>query len=210
MMLTSDAKPDPPRTRINDTHSILKTYLDVKYIPKNTQEMNSHISFINDASFTETQKNSIPRRKIPSLKIGNSASTASEDSIQIINQSKDSKYHSNSMNFNIVNCNGVKIGTTKKYICYFNQFNKNFRNINDKSGVLRTNDPRQMPNIIKKWSTSKHKLTIEDMYVIKTHIGYSWREIFSALGYSEGQLDQFTENYKSRGIGEVSNLSNTP
>lgn len=46
-------------------------------------------------------------------------------------------------------------------------------------------------------------LTIEDMFVVKTHLGHGWKEVFRYLGYSIGQIEQFEEKYLSSGMDEV-------
>ncbi|XP_057324024.1 protein immune deficiency isoform X2 [Microplitis mediator] len=61
----------------------------------------------------------------------------------------------------------------------------------------------KMPQHVKVLSLSEQQLTIEHMFLIKTHIGYGWRRVFESLGYSKGQIDQFVENHRMKGIDEV-------
>lgn len=63
--------------------------------------------------------------------------------------------------------------------------------------------PRAMPDNVEALSMSQKELSIQDMFHIKMHISSDWRNVFKSLGYSEGQLDQFHENHKSKGIDEV-------
>lgn len=60
-----------------------------------------------------------------------------------------------------------------------------------------------MPKTVEDLSTCEREITVDDIFVIKTHIGHGWRDVIRRLGYSEGQLDQFEENHKDKGIDEV-------
>lgn len=51
---------------------------------------------------------------------------------------------------------------------------------------------------------SKLLISREHIDIISTHLGASWREIGKALGYSNGQLDNFQEDNKTSGNKEVS------
>ncbi|KAK0077253.1 hypothetical protein PV326_010180, partial [Microctonus aethiopoides] len=110
----------------------------------------------------------------------------------------------NVINYNIVNSNGVKIGETVTYVCNVNQYGKNEYKTNDKNESTSTQPKaKEMSESVKILSMSKRELTIRDMFLIKTHIDNSWREIFKSLGYSKGQLDQFVETHKSKGMDEM-------
>lgn len=106
----------------------------------------------------------------------------------------------NVVNYNINYSNHVSIGTTNTYICKINQIcktNQQQNKTNNECAIL------EMPHNVKKLSFSEQQLTVESMFFIKTHLGYGWRKFFKSLGYTNGQLDQFVENYRIKGIDEV-------
>lgn len=61
-----------------------------------------------------------------------------------------------------------------------------------------------MPENVEELSACEEELAFEDIIAIKTHVGHGWRDVARRLSYSDGQIEQFEENYKHRGIDEVS------
>jgi len=60
-----------------------------------------------------------------------------------------------------------------------------------------------MSEIVEELSTCDEELTLDDIFVVKTHVGRGWRDVARGLSYSDGQIDQFEENYRDNGIDEV-------
>ncbi|NP_001135910.1 immune deficiency [Nasonia vitripennis] len=106
--------------------------------------------------------------------------------------------------YNIVNSENVKIGPTTVHTYNLNNF-QNF----DPSAFNRAKEQdkeelRQMLPHIQAFSKSKQVVTIEDMLLIKTHLGNGWKKVAKKIGFSKGEIDQFIEDYKHKGgIGEV-------
>lgn len=101
------------------------------------------------------------------------------------------------INYNIINSSDVKIGSRTSYICNINQFSKNKVEEDVKSKT------RQMPIEVKRLCTSSDEITLDDIFIIKTYIGYGWKDVARKLLYLDSQIEQFEENYKYRGISEV-------
>lgn len=110
----------------------------------------------------------------------------------------------NIINYNIVNSNGVKIGARTSYICNINNFSTN-----DKSNNIPTNTnwskpkSRLMPESVELLTRCYDEITFEDMFLIRTHMGLGWKDVARRLFYSDGQIEQFEENYRHEGIDEV-------
>lgn len=60
-----------------------------------------------------------------------------------------------------------------------------------------------MSENVEELSTCEEELAFEDMLIIKTHVGHGWRDVARRLSYSDGQIEQFEENYRHEGIDEV-------
>lgn len=105
------------------------------------------------------------------------------------------------MNYNIVNSNGVKIGSRTSYICNVNHYPTN----NNATAQPEPSKPkhRPMPQNVEELSACDEQLTFDDMVTVKTHIGHGWRDVARRLSYSDGQIEQFEENYRHKGIDEV-------
>lgn len=101
------------------------------------------------------------------------------------------------INYNIINSSDVKIGSRTSYICNINQFSKNKVEEDVKSKT------RQMPIEVERLCTCSDEITLDDIFTIKTYIGHGWKDVARKLLYLDGQIEQFEENYKYRGISEV-------
>lgn len=106
----------------------------------------------------------------------------------------------NVVNYNIVNSNGVKIGSRTSYICNVNQYPAN--NAAQPETASKPKH-RPMPENVEELSRCEEELEFDDMLIIKIHIGHGWRDIARRLSYSDGQIEQFEENYRHKGIDEV-------
>lgn len=60
-----------------------------------------------------------------------------------------------------------------------------------------------MPPDVEELSSSKAVISLNDMLLIKTHMGHGWRDLARRLDYSEGQIQQFEENHKNKGVDQV-------
>ncbi|KAH0552615.1 protein immune deficiency [Cotesia glomerata] len=161
-MLSTDAKPDPPRINQSSQNGTERTFC------KYRDEL-----YDNQSNLSKKQKE---------------------------NKKLKTKSSENVVNYNINYSNHVSIGTTNTYICNVNQVcetNQLQNKTNNECAIL------EMPHNVKKLSFSEQQLTVKNMFFIKTHLGYGWRKFFKSLGYTNGQLDQFVENYRIKGIDEV-------
>lgn len=109
----------------------------------------------------------------------------------------------NVVNYNIVNSNGVKIGSRTSYICNVNHYATNNNATAQPEGFWSKPKQRPMPPNVEELSTCDEELTFDDMITIKTHVGHGWKDVARRLSYSDGQIEQFEENYRHRGIDEV-------
>lgn len=107
----------------------------------------------------------------------------------------------NVINYSIVNSNGVKIGSRTSYICNVNQYPSN--NAQPETTSWSKPKYRSMPENVEELSTCREELAFDDIFVIKTHVGHGWRDVARRLSYSDGQIEQFEENYRHKGIDEV-------
>lgn len=110
------------------------------------------------------------------------------------------------VNYNIVNSNGVKIGARTSYICNVNQFASKGAGAASPAPEesWSKSEIRQMPAEVERLCACTDEITLQDIFVVKTHIGHGWRDVARRLLYSDGQIEQFEENYRFRGISEVS------
>jgi len=90
----------------------------------------------------------------------------------------------------------VKIGSRTSYICNVNQYSA-------QSETTSKPKYRPMPENVEELSTCEEELLFDDIIIIKTHVGHGWRDVARRLSYSDGQIDQFEENYTHKGIDEV-------
>lgn len=231
-LLTTDAKPEPPRIPIEDnTHNLrtneeeekAKAKSKTKLSPRQPTTKDERVHSI--ARPLQRQKSApngatpIPVNDFPLKQprsLGNDVNDDFDESSSTNNFREQKKpntrtrtksrttKHSNSanvINYNIVNSNGVKIGARTSYICNINNFPTN------KSVPTETNytkpKSRTMPENVESLTLCKDEITLDDMFMIKTHIGHGWRDVARRLSYSDGQIEQFEENYRYVGIDEV-------
>ncbi|KAK9306102.1 hypothetical protein QLX08_003153 [Tetragonisca angustula] len=212
-MLTTDAKPDPPRIPVEGyTHNLESNNDDE---PKTTKfesvsitsgaqlEQNVTSSEKNDAVPIINTKSSTKEQDLNDTKA--SSQNANERKIPNVKTKTKSKQHKHSqgtriVNYNIINSNGVKIGSRTSYICNINQFANGHVKATEE---LWSKKIRQMPAEVERLCVCTDEITLDDIFTIKTYIGHGWRDVARKLLYSEGQIEQFEENYKFRGISEV-------
>ncbi|XP_011629961.2 LOW QUALITY PROTEIN: uncharacterized protein LOC105422322 [Pogonomyrmex barbatus] len=217
-MLTTDAKPDPPRTEINSyTHNLPQnaedeelTKTQSKSVPSTPEKEQ------NDVSSMRRQK-SMPNDARPTTPtdfnftkledLGNTRSTSESKEYKRSKTKTKPKYSKSSqgtsiVNYNIVNSNGVKIGSRTSYICNVNQYPTNNNAAQSETSQSKPKY-RPMPENVEELSTCKEELAFDDMFIIKIHVGHGWRDVARRLSYSDGQIEQFEENYRHKGIDEV-------
>lgn len=213
-LLTTDAIPDPPRVGIKGyTHNLeperveekskSKLKLKSKQSPSEAEQVHNGV--------TERQK-SLPDDAIPTDYPKESSTDPQpprsepkehkRPGVKTKTRSKQYKYSqgTNVVNYNIVNSNGVNIGSRTSYICNINQ--PSTGNFASPEGTSKPRF-RQMPVDAERLGASDEEITLEDIFVIKTHVGNAWKDVARRLSYSEGQIEQFIENYKHRGMDEV-------
>ena len=238
-MLTTDAKPDPPRIPVEGyTHNLESNNDDE---PKTTKfesvsitsgaqleqnvtssEKNDAVPIINTKSSTKEQdlndtkasSQNANERKIPNVKTKTKSKQHKHCKYcSFIHLLKEIKFvhtevivfyftaqGTRVVNYNIINSNGVKIGSRTSYICNINQFANGHVKATEE---LWSKKIRQMPAEVERLCVCTDEITLDDIFTIKTYIGHGWRDVARKLLYSEGQIEQFEENYKFRGISEV-------
>lgn len=97
----------------------------------------------------------------------------------------------------------MKIGSRTSYICNVNQYPANNNTAQSDRASWSKPKYRSMPENVEELSTCEEELGFDDMLIIKTHVGHGWRDVARRLSYSDGQVDQFEENYRHKGIDEV-------
>ena len=217
-MLTTDAKPDPPRIRIEGyTHNLNSNTENEKVETKSKlAPITPEVEFEENDLTSERRKSvlndAIPTNANPSSTKQNfddtnySATDEKQNKGPNVKTKKKSKQYRYSqgahvVNYNIINSNGVKIGPKTSYICNINQFSSKDAETSEERGSKV--EVRQMPANIKDLCASTEEINLEDIFIIKTYMGRGWRDVARKLLYSDGQIDQFEENYRFRGIGEV-------
>ncbi|XP_012252852.2 protein immune deficiency [Athalia rosae] len=207
--LTTDAKPDPPRVIIEDpeptSHSPPEK-IKQKSAPV-TPEPN-RLGTVIPVVRRQSSSSSPSGTKSEFTYAGNFGYTSSskpEARPKSPRAKAKPKYKTspnpNIVNYNIVNSNGVKIGSKTSYICNINQYSGSVNS--DRDGFSHKQKAKSMPPPVEALSSSKEIISIDDMFLIKTHIGYGWRDLARSLGYSEGQIEQFEENHKIKGVDQV-------
>lgn len=61
-----------------------------------------------------------------------------------------------------------------------------------------------MTEAVEKLMLSKKPITKEIMMFVSQHTGEGWRNFARTLDYSDGQIEQFHQDYRYNGIKEVS------
>ncbi|XP_029170384.1 protein immune deficiency [Nylanderia fulva] len=212
-MLTTDAKADPPRTGIEGyTHNLPPTSdeelrkTQSKSAPTTPEKEHKGVTTERQKSVPNDARPTTPTDFSKPEDLGDNTRSTSESKEykrpKTKTKSKHSKYSqgTNVINYNIVNSNGVKIGSRTSYICNVNQYPAS----NNASATQSEAKPnRSMPDNVEELSTCEEELATDNMLIIKTHIGHGWRDVARRLSYSDGQIEQFEENYKHKGIDEV-------
>ncbi|KAL2741966.1 protein immune deficiency [Vespula maculifrons] len=227
-LLTTDAKPDPPRIPIeghtnnlrssNEEKTKRKSFLRLPISKEESVPSLQRQKSAPSGGTTPITPTDFPPRGRRSL--GNEANDNNNDNgddLPSMNGFKEykkpnvktrtksrtakSSQSANIINYNIVNSNGVKIGARTSYICNINNFSTN------KSAPTDTNyskpKSRLMPENVELLTRCYDEITFEDMFLIKTHLGHGWKDVARRLFYSDGQIEQFEENYRDNGIDEV-------
>ncbi|XP_012276037.1 receptor-interacting serine/threonine-protein kinase 1 [Orussus abietinus] len=195
-LLTTDSKPDPPRIQnaaytnnLEPPPSEVRTK-STSSVPKGGTVKNENVNSTSDTKKINTELPSIDNTdkfKKRRTEFKTKASQAKTESKAKV------------INYNIVNSNGVQIGPKTSYVCNINQFSER----TSSSDVPLKPKEKKMTEDVKALSMCKKEITMDDMFLIKTHIGHGWRDVARKLGYSEGQMDQFKENYGEYGINQV-------
>ncbi|XP_017883091.1 uncharacterized protein LOC108626753 [Ceratina calcarata] len=206
-LLTTDAKPDPPRVPPEGyTHNL----------EPNANGESKNKSQEDQTILASEQRNSFENDAVPINKSQSSTSTTEDlnDAKSSQNDAKGQKRpnvktkskqnctcRTRTVNYNIINSNDVNIGSKTSYICNVNQLAKN--NADTSEEPCSKTKFRQMPMEVECLSVSTDRVTLDDIFVVKTYIGHGWRDVARKLSYSDGQIEQFEENYRFRGISEV-------
>lgn len=102
------------------------------------------------------------------------------------------------VNYNIINSSDVRICPKTSFICNINQHINATSSFSQKSKAIKP-----MPISIRDLSECQEEISQKDMLLIKEHLGSGWRDVAKKLNYSDGQLEQFQENFSSRGLDEI-------
>ncbi|XP_035719836.1 protein immune deficiency-like [Vespa mandarinia] len=235
-LLTTDAKPDPPRIPIeghtnnlrssDEENTKRKSFLR-QPISKEEHVKGSYPSFQRQKSApnggtTPITPTDFPPRGRRSLDNNdndkyNGDGVGVSDDLPSMNGFKEykkpnvktktksrtakSSQSANIINYNIVNSNGVKIGARTSYICNINNFSTN-KSVPTDANWSKSKS-RLMPENVELLTRCYDEITFEDMFLIKTHLGHGWKDVARRLFYSDGQIEQFEENYRDEGIDEV-------
>ncbi|XP_011145967.1 uncharacterized protein LOC105187066 [Harpegnathos saltator] len=233
-MLTTDAKPDPPRTGIPGyTHNLPPTEDTTKKprsrsTPTTPEELHAHRTDKVDAdtdvdvdddgvdvTASVRRQKSVPNDATPTRDFAAKAEDLGHTD-EPTNESKQykrprtrtrvkhAKYSQgmNVVNYNIVNSNGVKIGSRTSYICNVNYATNNNATAQPEASWSKPKH-RSMPQNVEELSACDEELTFDDMITVKTHVGHGWRDVARRLSYSDGQIEQFEENFRHKGVDEV-------
>ncbi|XP_024870685.1 uncharacterized protein LOC112453899 [Temnothorax curvispinosus] len=207
--LTTDAIPDPPRTEshvpnLSTTPDEELTKTESNSMPATPQKEQV---VVDDTLSTQRQK-SVPNDARPTTStdfstkssedLGDTRSTS--ESKEYKRSTKTKKYPKGT-NIVITNSNGVNITNVKSYTCQVNQYSAN--NDAAQSETASKTKLRPMPEDVQELSTCKDELGLDDMLIIKIHVGHGWRDIARKLLYLDGQIDQFEENFRHIGVDEI-------
>ncbi|TGZ51524.1 immune deficiency [Temnothorax longispinosus] len=206
--LTTDAIPDPPRTEshvpnLSTTPDEELTKTESKSMPATPQKEQV---VVDDTLSTQRQK-SVPNDARPTTStdfstkssedLGDTRSTS--ESKEYKRSTKTKKYPKGT-NIVITNSNGVNITNVKSYTCQVNQYSANDAAQSETASKTKL---RPMPEDVQELSTCKEELGLDDMLIIKIHVGHGWRDIARKLLYLDGQIDQFEENFRHIGVDEI-------
>lgn len=220
-LLTTDAKPDPPRVPIKGyTHNHLEQrtvnektkkaeFVSEPSTEKSQFQRNNVASterkesILNDALPTNADHSTGIEKDVDDRKTANEAKHQKKPNVKTKAKSKQYKSSQGTrvVNYNIINSNGVKIGARTSYICNVNQFGKNHAETSEEPWLKPK--ARQMPVEVQRLCACTSEVTLDDIFVIKAYIGRGWKDVARRLLYSDGQIEQFEENYRLRGLSEV-------
>ncbi|XP_033328246.2 death domain-containing immune deficiency protein isoform X1 [Megalopta genalis] len=194
-MLTTDAIPEPPRIESKEyTHNLnadkTKEKSNAKSETDNTQTNGS----VPTSNSPGTEKD---EAKFPTYDSKQRYKTNAKTKTKPKQYSQTAR----TVNYNIINSNGVKIGSRTSYICHVNQVPTKDTATSEDFGSKSWK--QEMPENVKCLCQCTDEITLEDILVVKTHIGHGWRDVARKLSYSDGQIEQFEENYSFKGISEV-------
>ncbi|KAG7204189.1 hypothetical protein KM043_002025 [Ampulex compressa] len=217
-LLTTDAKPDPPRIVVEDNshRSESSSSSREKGARQDTKSAPNTPTLGHDPTSVQPQK-SLPTSGKPADADVSSEETrpgrrdsspsnfaeSKKTGARSRTKTRQSKYTqgTNVVNYNIVNSSGVKIGSRTSYICNVNQYP--MKEPAATEGSWTKPKFRDMPADVSVLSSSKSEISFDDIFIIKTHIGHRWRDVARRLCYSDGQIEQFEENHAHKGIDEV-------
>ncbi|XP_046399125.1 uncharacterized protein LOC124165678 isoform X2 [Ischnura elegans] len=69
---------------------------------------------------------------------------------------------------------------------------------------VRSTSALKKTSEIKELMSCKDAVTKEEIFWLSSHVGKHWRDVGILLGYDNGQLDQFEDDYSRRGIKQTS------
>ncbi|XP_071553583.1 immune deficiency [Temnothorax nylanderi] len=205
-MLTTDAIPDPPRTESHVPN--LSTTPDEELTKTESKSMPATPQVVVDDTLSTQRQKSVPNDARPTTStdfttkssedLGDTRSTSESKEYK---RSTRTKKYPKGTNIVITNSNGVNITNVKSYTCQVNQYPAN--NDAAQSETASKTKDRPMPEDVKELSTCKEELGLDDMLIINKHVGHGWRDIARRLSYLDGQIDQFEENYRHKGVDEI-------
>ncbi|XP_078036066.1 death domain-containing immune deficiency protein [Augochlora pura] len=194
-MLTTDAIPEPPRVEIKGhTHNL--------NADKTKEKSNAKSKTDNTQTNGSVPTSNSPGKEKDETKFPTYDSKQRQKTYTKM-KTKPKQYSQTAriVNYNIINSNGVKIGSRTSYICHVNQVPT------EGSGTSKEFESKsreqEMSANVKYLCECTDEITLEDILIIKTYIGHGWRDVARKLLYSDGQIEQFEENYGFKGISEV-------
>ncbi|XP_046419440.1 protein immune deficiency [Neodiprion fabricii] len=205
--LTTDARPDPPRIITEENLNVPPTEIKQKSVPATPEPDDTRNSTPEVKRQTSESNTSIPQPELLNPENSGSArsfksETRSRSPRGYAKSKRKTSPNANIVNYNIINGTGINIGPKVTYVSKVtHQYGENRKT--NSEGFPQKPKFKPMPHDVMEISKSKKEISRDDMLVIKSHIGYGWRDVARKLGYSEGQVEQFEENYKDNGIAEV-------
>lgn len=202
-LLTTDATPDPPRVPLEGyTHNLEPNTNDKPPAEQTILTSEQRKSLGDDAvPIKETESNTSTREGFNDAKpSANDTKIPKRPNVKTKSK-QNCTCRTRAVSYNIINSNDVNIGSKTSYICNVNQFAKS--NADPSEETCSKTKFRHMPMAVECLSVSTDRVTMDDVFVVKTYIGHGWRDVARKLSYSDGQIEQFEENYRFRGISEV-------
>lgn len=211
-MLTTDAKPDPPRVPISGyTHNLVRNTDEKAFQsdPIATEARAERSNVTSAADEKSSQNNAIsstetkPDDTNDTKASANGRKEQTRPNVKTRTKSKQSRHAQGTrvVNYNIINSSGVKIGSKTSYICNVNQLGRSNAEASEEEWPKAKS--RLMPAEVERLCGCTDQITLDDIFVVKSYVGHGWRDVARKLTYLDGQIDQFEENYRFKGIGEV-------